>query len=77
VRRIGSHHRQPRKAEVGHGPRRRSYIEGVARRNKHHADAVALVFSQQEMIVAGRQGKVDLFADPELAETDDFGLFSI
>ncbi|MGA3264355.1 MAG: hypothetical protein ABSC47_09965 [Terracidiphilus sp.] len=35
-------------------------IEGVARGDEHHADAVALGFSQQETIVDGRrEGLID------------------
>jgi hypothetical protein len=39
-------------AEVGHSPRRRSYIEGVARGDKDNIDAVAMGFGEQAMIVA-------------------------
>jgi hypothetical protein len=36
---------------VFHGPRRRSYIEGVARLDEDDFEAVALGFDEQEMIV--------------------------
>jgi hypothetical protein len=39
------------KAEVGHRPRRRSYIEGVAGRDQHHIEAFALGFREHAMIV--------------------------
>ena len=40
------------KAEVGHGPGRRSYIEGVARGDEDYFEVVALVFSEQDDILA-------------------------
>ena len=49
--RIGGHDRKTRKAEVRHGARHRSYIERIARRDKHHAEPVALVFYGQVPIV--------------------------
>jgi hypothetical protein len=42
---------KPRKTEVRHGTRCRTYIERVARRDEHHVNAVALGLSEQEMIV--------------------------
>lgn len=49
------HHGQPPKAEVRHGPRRRSYIEGIARLDQHHFDAFALGFGRQVVILARPQ----------------------
>jgi multiple antibiotic resistance protein len=43
----GSDDGQALEAEVGHGPRRRSYIEGIARRNEDDGDAVAMGFGEQ------------------------------
>jgi hypothetical protein len=42
---------EPRKSEVGHCARGRTNVERVARRNQDDFQAVALVFSEQEMIV--------------------------
>ena len=42
-------HGEVREAEVGHGPRRRSYIEGIARGDEDDFDAVALGFGEQGM----------------------------
>jgi len=39
------------KAEVRHGASNRSDVEWIARRNKDNADAVELIFGQQESIV--------------------------
>ena len=48
---VGSDDSKPRKAEVGHSPRRRSYIEGIARGDEDDLEAVALRFAEQENIV--------------------------
>ena len=51
VRLVGGNDGEPPEAEIRHRSRRRSYIEGVARGDKHYFDAVALGFGEQEMIV--------------------------
>jgi 2-phosphoglycerate kinase len=38
-------------AEVGHRPRRSSYIKGVAGRDQHHVEPFALGFREHAMIV--------------------------
>jgi hypothetical protein len=38
-------------AEVGHGARYRSYIQGIARGDQDHVEQVALGFREHEMIV--------------------------
>ncbi len=50
---VGRDDGEMREAEVGHGPRRRSDIEGIARGDEDDFDAVALGFGEQGMIVAG------------------------
>jgi hypothetical protein len=40
-------------AEVGHGSRRCPDIQGVAWGNQHYFDAVALVWSEQGLILTG------------------------
>jgi hypothetical protein len=54
MRVIGSGDGEAPKAEVGHGPRRCSYIEGIARGDEDDFDAVALVFGEQDAILAPR-----------------------
>jgi hypothetical protein len=41
---IGIDHAQPRESEVGHGARRRSDVERIARRHQNHAQVVSLRF---------------------------------
>jgi hypothetical protein len=47
---IRSDHGHAREAEVGHGPRRGSYIEGIARRDEDDVELVALGFGEQRPI---------------------------
>lgn len=51
VRLIGRDDAEACKPEVGHGPRHRTDIQWVARRDEDDFDAIALVWSEQRMIV--------------------------
>jgi len=51
VRLVGGDDGEPREAEVGHGPRRSTYIKRVSRRDQDELDAIELRFSEQEVIV--------------------------
>jgi hypothetical protein len=51
VRRVRSNHTEAREAEVGHGARHGTDVEGVAGRDENDVDAVALGLSEQELIL--------------------------
>ena len=44
-------HAQVREAKVRYSPRRRSYIEGIARGDEYHCNAIALAFCEQDAIL--------------------------
>ena len=54
---VGGDHREAGEAEVGHGPRRRAYIEGIARGDQDDLEAVALAGRGQGSIV-GQHARV-------------------
>ena len=54
VRLIRGDDGEAREAEVGHGPRRRSYIEGIARRDEDHVETVAMGFGEQGIHCSAR-----------------------
>jgi hypothetical protein len=62
VRLVWSDDGQAREAEVGHGSRRRAYIEGIARGDENHFNAIALVFGEQDVILGQIQGRRRLAA---------------
>jgi hypothetical protein len=55
VRLIRSDDGEALEAEVGHGSRRRSYIEGIARGGEDYFEAVALRFAEQGIHCSVRQ----------------------
>jgi len=57
VRLVRSDDCEARKAEVGHSPCRRSYIEGIARGDEDDFDAVAFAFSEQDAILGQIHGR--------------------
>ena len=61
----GSDNGEAREAEVGHGSRRRSYIEGVARRDEDDFNAVALVLGEQDAILLQIHGDDGGLADAQ------------
>jgi hypothetical protein len=48
---VRGHDGEVGEAEVGHGTRDRADVEGIARRDEDDGDAVALLWSEQRMIV--------------------------
>ena len=60
VRGVGGDDGEPVKAEVGHGAGRRADVEGIARGDENHFEAVALGFWRQEMIVERGRMPLDL-----------------
>jgi len=52
---VGSNHGEAPETEVGHGPRRRSYIEGIARGDEDDVEAVAMGFGEQGIHCSARQ----------------------
>jgi hypothetical protein len=55
MRFVGRHYGEVRKSKICHGPRDRTDIERISRRNQHHLNAFALGFCEQRMIVERRQ----------------------